>query len=34
LIEVKDSIYETTDRGIKFLYHYGEIEKLGTLGPV
>ncbi|GAG99814.1 unnamed protein product [marine sediment metagenome] len=31
LIEVKDQIYETTDRGIKFLHHYGEIEKLGTL---
>ena len=31
LIEVKDQIYETTDRGIKFLYHYGEIKKLGTL---
>jgi len=31
LIEVKDQVYETTDRGIKFLYHYGEIKKLGTL---
>jgi len=34
LIEVKDNIYETTDRGVKFLHYYGEIEKLGTLGPV
>ena len=34
LIDVKDNIYETTDRGIKFLHHYGEIEKLGTLVPV
>jgi len=31
LIKVKDKTYETTDRGIKFLYHYGEIKKLGTL---
>ena len=34
LIEVKDQVYETTDRGIKFLHYYGEIEKLGTLGLV
>jgi len=34
LIEVKDKIYETTDRGITFLHHYEELEKLGTLGPV
>jgi len=34
LIEVKDKIYETTDRGVKFLHHYEELEKIGTLGPV
>lgn len=33
LIEVKDKIYETTDRGITFLQHYEELKKLGTLGP-
>jgi len=34
LIEVKDKIYETTDRGITFLHHYEELEKLGTLGTI
>ena len=28
LIEVIDELYETTDRGITFLHHYEEIEKL------
>ena len=34
LIEVIDKLYETTDRGITFLHHYEEIQKLGTIGPV
>jgi len=34
LIEFKDKVYETTDRGVTFLHHYEEIEKLGTVGPV
>jgi len=29
LIEIIDELYETTDRGITFLEHYEEIEKLG-----
>jgi len=33
LIEIIDELYETTDRGITFLEHYEEIEKLGTIGP-
>jgi len=32
LIEVKDKLYETTDKGITFLHHYEELEKLGTSG--
>jgi len=34
LIEVIDKLYETTDRGVTFLHHYEEIQKLGTIGPV
>ncbi len=30
LIESKGKTYETTDRGISFLHHYEEIEKLGA----
>ncbi|MBA7642279.1 hypothetical protein ES703_49968 [subsurface metagenome] len=29
LIEIIDELYETTDRGVQFLHHYEEIEKLG-----
>ena len=31
LIEIKDKLYETTDRGVQFLHHYEELEKLGTV---
>ena len=34
LIKIIDELYETTDRGITFLHHYEEIQKLGTIGPV
>lgn len=34
LIEVKDKIYETTDRGITFLHHYEELRKLGPIGTI
>jgi predicted transcriptional regulator len=27
LIEVKDKLYETTDKGITFLHHYEELGK-------
>ena len=29
LIEIKDKLYETTDKGVTFLHHYEELEKLG-----
>ena len=32
-LDADSKIYETTDKGIKFLNHYEEISKLGTRGP-
>jgi len=33
LLEFDGKIYKTTDKGIEFLNHYEEIDKLGTRGP-
>jgi len=33
LIEVEGKIYKTTDKGVAFLNHYEEIEKMGMRGP-
>jgi len=33
LLELDGKIYKTTDKGINFLNHYDEINKLGTRGP-
>ena len=33
LLELDGQIYKTTDKGITFLNHYEEMNKLGTRGP-